>query len=201
MSLSCRGGKSVLHLLLRSVLPQITVFTSGNQPPSTGSVPNSFYSNQPHTLLVTDKFTVCVLWMTSGGFVLPGHNATELYFPSAWPPFAFFHMIITHLLPSAMCGRAADGPGNWNMGRQVHQRGKERKCKVRRGILRLAPGKGALHEWVTHHPRKTQKKQLGKKDITPFCVNATFLLAGKSKEVLFVWLFLFPDRQRRGFLY
>lgn len=133
--------------------------------------------------------------------MLPGHNATELYFPSAWPPFAFFHMIITHLLPSAMCGRAADGPGNWNMGRQVHQRGKERKCKVRRGILRLAPGKGALHEWVTHHPRKTQKKPLGKKDITPFCVNATFLLAGKSKEVLFVWLFLFPDRQRRGFLY
>lgn len=127
----------------------MTMFTSGNQPPSTGSVPNCSYSNQPHALLVTDGFAVCVQWMTSGGFLLPGHDATELHFPSAWPPFAFFRMIITHLLPSATCGRAADGPGNWNTGKQVLQRGKERKRKVRSGILRLAPGKGALHEWVT----------------------------------------------------
>lgn len=155
----------------------MTMFTSGNQPRSTGSVPNSSYSNQPHTLLVTDGFTVYVQWMTSGGFVLPGQNATELHFPSAWPPFAFFHMIITHLLPSATCGGAADGPGNWNMGKQVLWRGKERKCKVRRGILRLAPGKDTCHEWVTHHPWKPQKEQLGKKDISQ---KATFLLAGKS---------------------
>lgn len=155
----------------------MTMFTSGNQPPSTGSVPNCSYSNQPHALLVTDGFAVCARWMTSGGFVLPGHDATELHFPSAWPPFAFFRMIITHLLPSATCGRAADGPGNWNMGKQVLQRGKERKLKVRRGILRLAPGKGELHEWVTHHPRKPQKEQLGKKGTSQ---KATFLLAGKS---------------------
>lgn len=137
---------------------------SGNQPPSTGSVPNCSYSNQPHALLVTDGFTVRVQWMTSGGFVLPGHDATELHFPSAWPPFAFFRMIITHLLPSAMCGRAADGPENWNTGKQVLLRGKERKRKVRREILRLAPGKGALHEWVPYHQQKLQKEKLGKKD-------------------------------------
>lgn len=137
---------------------------SGNQPPSTGSVPNCSYSNQPHALLVTDGFTVRVQWMTSGGFVLPGHDATELHFPSAWPPFAFFRMIITHLLPSAMCGRAADGPENWNTGKRVLLRGKERKRKVRREILRLAPGKGALREWVPYHQQKPQKEKLGKKD-------------------------------------
>lgn len=96
--------------------------------------------------------------------MLPGHDATELRFPSAWPPFAFFRMIITHLLPSAMCGRAADGPENWNTGKQVLLRGKERKRKVRREILRLAPGKGALREWVPYHQQKPQKEKLGKKD-------------------------------------
>lgn len=154
------------------------MFTSRNQPPSTGTVPDCSYSKQPHSLLVTDGFAVCVQWMTSGGFVLPGHDATELYFPSTWPPFAFFCMIITHLLPSATCGRAADGPGNWNTRKQVPQR-KERKRKVRRGIISLAPGKGVLHEWVTHHPQKPYKKQLGKKNTSQ---KATFLLAGKVRK-------------------
>jgi len=131
--------------------------------------------------------------------VLPGHDATELHFPSTWPPFAFFRMIITHLLPSATCGRAADGPGNWNTGKQVLCRGKERKHKVRRGILRLAPGKGTLHKWVTHHPQESQKEQLDKKDTSQ---KAIFILAGKSLEVLFeaVRLFILPKRQIKGFL-
>lgn len=141
------------------------MFASGNQPPSIGSVTACSYSNQPHALLVTDWFAVCVQWMTSGGFVLPGHDATELHFPSAWPPFAFFRMIITHLLPSATCGRAADGPGNWNTGKQVLQRGKERQRKVRRVILRQASGKGVFHEWVAHHPWELQTGQLGKKGL------------------------------------
>lgn len=131
---------------------------SGNQPPITGNVPPCSYSNQLHISLVTDWLAVCVWWMTSGGFVLPGHDATELHFPSAWPPFAFFRMIITHLLPSATCGRAADGPGNWNTGKQVIWRGKERQCKFRRLILRQAPGKGALHEWVAHYLPKLQEE-------------------------------------------
>lgn len=152
------------------------MFTSGNHPPSTGSVPNCSYSNQPHALLAADGFTVCVQWMTSGGFVLPGHDATELHFPSAWPPFAFFRMIITHLLPSAMCGRAADGPENWNTGKQVLLRGKERKRKVRREILRLAPGQGALHrgclpsmEMPEREMRQKGRQSEGNnKDLTPF---------------------------------
>lgn len=52
---------------------------------------------------------------------------------------------------------------NWNTGKQVLLRGKERKHKVRRETLRLAPGKGALHESVVTIHGKPRKRNQAKR--------------------------------------